>query len=213
MFVIGRNGRLYQYNKVTELWHEHHQSQHLVLSRLPGTAMRPSLFSLTGSLFMLSEDGGLVEYHWNAWDGWNWVEHGTPCKDVTLVAPPSPCFRGNQLFLIGSDGNIYLRYMDKLTWRWKNCGFPHNGDKATEHQTEMGAHDRKQVCINNDLTASLDNNMENPNDPNRNCDPKVCIQLSTLTYSYKSTANSDVKLILKSLQKHTGCSYKTNPIF
>lgn len=159
--------------------------------------MRPSLFSLTGSLFMLSEDGGLVEYHWNAWDGWNWVEHGTPCKDVTLVAPPGPCFHGNQLFLIGSDGNIYLRYMDQLTWRWKNIGFPHNGDKATDDQTETGGHCRKQeVCIDNDLTASLDNNMDNSNaDPNKNCDPKVCIQLSTLTYSYKSTANSDVKLI------------------
>ncbi|XP_038999032.1 uncharacterized protein LOC120124417 [Hibiscus syriacus] len=69
--VVGRNGRPYQYNKVTELWHEHHQSQHLVLSRLPGTAMRPSMFSLTGSLFMLSEDGRLVEYHWNTSDGWN----------------------------------------------------------------------------------------------------------------------------------------------
>ncbi|EOY32744.1 Uncharacterized protein TCM_040774 isoform 1 [Theobroma cacao] len=171
VFVVGRNGRLYQYNKVTELWHEHDQSQHLVLSRLPGTAMRPSLLSLTGSLFMLSEDGGLVEYHWNAWDGWNWVEHGTPCKDVTLVGPPGPCFEGNQLFLIGSDGNLYLRYMDQLTWRWKNCGFPRNGDKD---QTETGAHDAQQeVCIDNDITASLGNNMENPNDPHRNCDPKV----------------------------------------
>ncbi|OMO54503.1 hypothetical protein COLO4_36457 [Corchorus olitorius] len=170
VFVVGRNGRLYQYNKVTELWHEHHQSQHLVLSRLPGTAMRPSSLSLTGSLFMLSEDGGLVEYHWNAWDGWNWVEHGTPCKDVKLVGPPGPCFKGNQLFLIGSDGNVYLRYMDQLIWKWKNFGFPQNSDKATEDQI----HDAKQeVCINNDFTASLDNNMENSNDPNRNCDTKV----------------------------------------
>ncbi|TYH69810.1 hypothetical protein ES332_D05G077800v1 [Gossypium tomentosum] len=174
VFVVGRNGRLYQYNKVTELWHEHHQSQHLVLSRLPGTAMRPSFFSLTGSLFMLSEDGGLVEYHWNAWNGWNWVEHGTPSKDVTLVAPPSPCIKGNQLFLIGSDGNIYLRYMDQLIWRWKNCGFPQNGDGDTRDQTEMGANDRMQeVCMDNDPTANLDINLENPNDQNRKCDPKV----------------------------------------
>ncbi|KAG4129907.1 hypothetical protein ERO13_D09G109000v2 [Gossypium hirsutum] len=151
VFVVGRNGRLYQYNKVTELWHEHHQSQHLVLSRLPGTAIRPSFFSLTGSLFMLSEDGGLVEYHWNAWDGWNWVEHGTPCKDVNLVAPPGPFFKGNQLLLIGSDGNVYLRYMDQLTWRWKNSGSPHDRDKDTEDQTKM----------------------ENPNYSNGNCDPKV----------------------------------------
>ncbi|KAK8550680.1 hypothetical protein V6N12_039376 [Hibiscus sabdariffa] len=172
MFVVGRNGRLYQYNKVTELWHEHRQSQHLVLSRLPGTAMRPSFLSLTGSLFMLSEDGRLVEYHWNARDGWNWVEHGTPRKDVALVAPPSLC--GNQLFLIGSDGNIYLRYMDQLAWRWKNCGFPQKGDKATENQTKSGANDGMQeVCINNDLTATSDINTEKTNIPNRRCDPKV----------------------------------------
>lgn len=165
---------------MTELWHEHHQSQHLVLSRLPGTAMRPSFFSLTGSLFMLSEDGGLVEYHWNAWNGWNWVEHGTPSKDVTFVAPPSPCIRGNQLFLIGSDGNIYLRYMDQLIWRWKNCGFPQNGDGDTRDQTEMGANDRMQeVCMDNDLTANLGINLESPNDQNRKCDPKVCVYLST----------------------------------
>ncbi|KAL4282686.1 hypothetical protein GQ457_16G006740 [Hibiscus cannabinus] len=168
VFVVGRNGRLYQYNKVTELWHEHHQSQHLVLSRLPGTAMRPSIFSLTGSLFMLSEDGGLVEYHWNTWDGWSWVEHGTPCKDVTLVAPPGPCFKDNQLLLIGSDGNIYLRYKDQSTWRWKNCGFPQDRDKDNEDQTE-----KEEVCSGNDLTASLDNSMENSNDLNENCNPKV----------------------------------------
>ncbi|KAG5632339.1 hypothetical protein H5410_004056, partial [Solanum commersonii] len=65
VFVIRRNRRLYQYNKVTELWHEHYQSQHLVLSRSLVTAMRLSSLSLQGSLFMLSADGGLVEYNWN----------------------------------------------------------------------------------------------------------------------------------------------------
>ncbi|KAK4768493.1 hypothetical protein SAY87_003634 [Trapa incisa] len=57
MFVVGRNKRFYQYNKVTELWHEHSQSNHLVLSRSPGTAMPPSMASLASSLFMLFEDG------------------------------------------------------------------------------------------------------------------------------------------------------------
>ncbi|PQP98979.1 uncharacterized protein Pyn_36796 [Prunus yedoensis var. nudiflora] len=123
VFVVGRNGRLYQYNKVTELWHEHYQSQHLILSRLPGTAMRPSLLSLTGSLFMLSVDGGLVEYHWNTFDGWNWVEHGSPDKVVTFIGSPGPSFEGNQLFLIGSNGNVYLRYM-RNDMEVEECGFP-----------------------------------------------------------------------------------------
>ncbi|KAJ6948318.1 hypothetical protein NC651_002614 [Populus alba x Populus x berolinensis] len=174
VFVTGRNGRLYQYNKVTELWHEHYQSQHLVLSRSPGTAVRPSSLSLTGSLFMLSEDGGLVEYHWNTGDGWNWIEHGTPNKGVTLITSPSPCFEGNQLFLIGSDGKVYVRYMDKMTWRWKNCGFPHVGQLMNEDQTqEVGNDNNEEVCIDEDFAASLENVAKKYSDFNRNCDPKV----------------------------------------
>ncbi|KAL5221289.1 hypothetical protein ABZP36_026002 [Zizania latifolia] len=60
IFVVGRNGRLYQYRRITELWHKHYQSPHLVLSRLPGTAMRPFPLSLASSIFMVSEHGGLV---------------------------------------------------------------------------------------------------------------------------------------------------------
>ena len=169
MFVIGRNGRLYQFNKVTELWHEHRQSQHLVLSRLPGTAMRQSSQSLTGSLFMLSDDGGLVEYHWNAMEGWNWVEHGTPHRSVTLVGSPGPCFQGNQLFLIGSDGNVYLRYVDQTTWKWKNCGFPHVERKGNEDQGQVGENlGSEEVCTSEDFAAGFEKNEEN-------CDPKVSI--------------------------------------
>ncbi|KAH7560656.1 hypothetical protein JRO89_XS10G0063100 [Xanthoceras sorbifolium] len=172
VFVVGRNGRLYQYNKVTELWHEHYQSQHLIISLLPGTAMRTSSMSLTGSLFMLSQDGGLVEYHWNVWEGWNWVEHGAPDKGVTLVGSPGPCFEGNQLFLIGSDGKVYLRYMDQMTWRWKNCGFPHNGKKKDKNPRQVGDRDTKEeICIDEDFAAS--SKKEDLQRLNKNCNPKV----------------------------------------
>ncbi|XP_059665324.1 uncharacterized protein LOC132311439 [Cornus florida] len=174
VFVVGKNGRLYQYNKVTELWHEHYQSQHLLLSGLPGTAMRESSLSLTGSLFMLSEDGGLVEYHWNTLDGWNWVEHGTPDKTVTLAGSPGPCFGGNQLFLIGSDGKVYLRYLDQTTWKWKNFGFPFMKTTVVEDPREAKAKSRnEEVCTDEDFAARTDKNEENLNDINKNCDPKV----------------------------------------
>ncbi|KAL7596357.1 hypothetical protein Lser_V15G28313 [Lactuca serriola] len=126
VFVVGKDGRLYQYNKVTGLWHGHHQSQHMVLSRQPGTAMRPWSKSLTGSLFMISEDGRLIEYHWNQIDGWGWVEHGAPWLGVTLVGSTGPCVGGTHLFLIGSNGNVYIRYLDldQETWKWSDCGFP-----------------------------------------------------------------------------------------
>ncbi|KAI3687803.1 hypothetical protein L1987_81506 [Smallanthus sonchifolius] len=80
VFVVGMDGHLYQYNKVTGLWHGHHQSRHMVLSRQPGTAMRGSRQSLSGSLFMISEDGRLIEYYWNQMEGWGWVEHGIGIK-------------------------------------------------------------------------------------------------------------------------------------
>ncbi|XP_050369667.1 uncharacterized protein LOC126787803 isoform X2 [Argentina anserina] len=174
VFVFGRNGRLYQYNKVTELWHEHFQSRHLILSRLPGTAMRPSLLSLTGSLFMLSVDGGLVEYHWNPMDGWSWVEHGTPHKVVTLVGSPGPSLEGNQLFLIGSNGNVYLRYMDQMTWKWKNCGFPKMGYSIAEDGRQKERNNKEQkFCTNEDLAATSRKDSENVNHLSSDCNPEV----------------------------------------
>ncbi|KAL6499630.1 hypothetical protein OROGR_027540 [Orobanche gracilis] len=153
VFVIGNNGRLYQYNKVSGLWHQHYQSQHLVLSRSPGTSTRPLALSLGGSLFMLSEDGGLVEYHWSPIDGWNWVEHGQPRTNVRLVGAPGPCFGGTELFLIGSDGNVYLRYLDRGEWKWGNCGFPDIEPEVDDNEGELA----------DEKTRGID----------KNCNPKV----------------------------------------
>ncbi|XP_060216062.1 uncharacterized protein LOC132643611 isoform X2 [Lycium barbarum] len=171
VFVIGRNGRLYQYNKVTELWHEHYQSQHLVLSRSPGTAMRLSSLSLQGSIFMLSENGGLVEYNWNPSNGWNWIEHGTPEPSVILVGSPGPCFKGAHLFLVGSDGEVYLRFLDNGTWKWRCCGFPYMENKVKENEE----HDHKETCTYEDLAARLEKIEENLQALNKNCDSKVAI--------------------------------------
>ncbi|KAK3159883.1 hypothetical protein QOZ80_1BG0052290 [Eleusine coracana subsp. coracana] len=141
IFAVGRNGRLYQYNRITELWHRHYQSPHLVLSRSPGTAVRPSpQQSLAGSLFMVSEHGGLVEYHFGGpLDGWEWVEHGTPHRDVALVGAPGPCFDGAQLFVVGSDGQVYRRHLDaRRTWRWTSHGHPPSEPAAAHDQRCAG---------------------------------------------------------------------------
>lgn len=142
IFVVGSNGRLYQYNSVTELWHGHYQSPHLALSRSPGTATRPSPLSLTGSLFMISENGVLVEYNWNSLAGWEWVEHGTPYRDVTLVGAPGPSFDGNKLFVIGSDGQVYQRHLDQKAWKWKSHGYPYTENEATME-------DQKRAIVDN----------------------------------------------------------------
>ncbi|KAI6685485.1 hypothetical protein NL676_031398 [Syzygium grande] len=174
VFVVGTDGRLYQYNKVTELWHEHYQSRHLLLSRPPGTVMRPSSLSLEGSIFILSRDSGLVEYQWSTVDGWNWLEHGTPHKAVTLVSPPGPCFENNQLFVISSDGEVYLRYTEERTWKWKSFGYPYVGNTASEDQRETkvsGVNDA--VYIPEDTNAGVEKEPTQFDDLNRNCDTKV----------------------------------------
>ncbi|KAL5182015.1 hypothetical protein HKD37_01G002787 [Glycine soja] len=173
VFVIGINGRLYQYNKVTDLWHEHYHSQHLVLSQFSGTVIRPSLKTLSGSLFMLSREGGLVEYQWSSLYGWNWVEHGTPNRGVTLVGSTGPSFEGNQLFLIGSDGKVYLRYMDKMAWKWKDCGFPYVGNKLVEAHRHGGFQKEKVDCIDEDSASYLKKDQGNFGDLSIKCDSKV----------------------------------------
>lgn len=144
--------------------------------------MRPSSLSLTGSLFMLSEDGGLVEYHWSTGEGWNWVEHGTPNKGVTLITSPSPCFEGNQLFLIGSDGKVYMRYMDQMTWSWKNCGFPYVRKTRDEYQRQEEAGEKnEEVCIDKDISASLEKDAEAFSDLNGKCNAKVSMIMLTIS--------------------------------
>ncbi|CAN4119852.1 unnamed protein product [Withania somnifera] len=176
VFVIGRNGRLYQYNKVTDLWHEHYQSIHLILSRSLGTAMRLSSLSLQGSLFMLSVDGGLVEYNWNPSKGWNWIEHGTPDPSVILVGSPGPCFTGAHLFLVGSDGKVYLRFLDNGTWNWRGYGFPYMENKVKENEEHVpDNHDHKEICTYDDLASHLEKIEENLQALNKNCDSKVAL--------------------------------------
>ncbi|KAD4384466.1 hypothetical protein E3N88_24634 [Mikania micrantha] len=161
VFVVGTDGHLYQYNKVTGLWHGHHQPLHMVLSRQPGTAMRGSQKSLSGSLFMISEDGRLVEYYWNPMDGWGWVEHGSPSPGVTLVGSTGPCLAGNQLFLIGSNGNVYLRYWDQTIWKWSDFGFP---------SAENIVNEEEEICIDKDIRVKARKEYQKETE---NCDPKV----------------------------------------
>ncbi|GFQ01233.1 hypothetical protein PHJA_002267200 [Phtheirospermum japonicum] len=174
VFVVGENGRLYQYNKISGLWHEHYQSQHLVLSRSPGTAVRPSVFSPRGSIFMLSEDGGLVEYKWSSADGWNWIEHGQPGTNVTLVGAPGPCFRGTELFLIGSDGNVYRRYLDQGEWKWEDCGFPYIAQEVDGNERQVAEKARNdESCDDGEIAAGFENVDGKFRGIDKNCNPKV----------------------------------------
>lgn len=177
IFVVGQNGRLYQYNRITELWHKHYQSPHLVLSRSPGTAIRPSVLSLAGSIFMISDNGGLVEYHWDSLDGWEWVEHGTPYRDVLLVGAPGPFFDDTQLFVIGSDGQVYRRHWDQRTWKWTCHGFPHSEPSSIEDQRIKG----NKKCATDDNVASYKNEARYPDGYSRNCNEKVKEENNTTT--------------------------------
>lgn len=146
--------------------------------------MRLSSLSLQGSLFMLSEDGGLVEYQWNPLsNGWNWIEHGTPDPSVILVGSPGPCFKGAHLFLIGSDGKVYLRFLDNGTWKWRGCGFPYIESKVKENEEHVSdPHDRTETCSYDDLAARLEIIEQNLQASNKNCDSKVCVYRQYFLY-------------------------------
>ncbi|RRT77201.1 hypothetical protein B296_00010094 [Ensete ventricosum] len=172
IFVVGQNGRLYQYNRITELWHKHYQSPHLVLSRSPGTAIRPSVLSLAGSIFMISDNGGLVEYQWDSLDGWEWVEHGTPYRDVLLVGAPGPCFDDTQLFVIGSDGQVYRRHWDRRTWKWTCHGFPHSEPSSIEEDQRLKGN-KNCATDDDDNVANHKNEAHYPDGYSRNCNEKL----------------------------------------
>ncbi|RWW22475.1 hypothetical protein BHE74_00008573 [Ensete ventricosum] len=173
IFVVGQNGCLYQYNRITELWHKHYQSPHLVLSRSPGTAIRPSVLSLAGSIFMISDNGGLVEYQWDSLDGWEWVEHGTPYRDVLLVGAPGPCFDDTQLFVIGSDGQVYRRHWDRRTWKWTCHGFPHSEPSSIEEDQRIKGNKNCATDDDDDNVANHKNEAHYPDGYSRNCNEKV----------------------------------------
>ncbi|KAK6144061.1 hypothetical protein DH2020_020881 [Rehmannia glutinosa] len=110
-----------------------------------------------GLSFMLSEDGGLVEYQWSSTDGWNWIEHGQPRTNVTLVGAPGPCFRGSELFLIGSDGNVYIRYLDQGEWKWGDCGFPYVAQKVDDGERQVAEKaGNGEICVDKGLAAGFE---------------------------------------------------------
>lgn len=129
--------------------------------------MRPSALSLQSSLFMVSEAGGLVEYHWNSLDGWMWIEHGTPNEGVTIVGAPGPSFEDHQLFLVGSDGKVHLRYFDLGDWKWRNFGFPNLESRSVEQEREEKLKHQRENCLNDNAEKAKARKM------NKSCDPKV----------------------------------------
>eukprot|EP00249_Psilotum_nudum_P011412 c23156_g1_i1 orf=71-1756(+) len=124
VFVVGSDGQLYHFNRVTQNWHAHSQPVHIVLSRIPGTVIRPTYESMVGSLFMRSEDGELVEFHWDNSDGWTWIDHGAPESGIALATSPGPSLGSWRLFVIASNGHVFSRYFVGNQWIWVDHKYP-----------------------------------------------------------------------------------------
>ncbi|BBN02887.1 hypothetical protein MPTK1_2g18990 [Marchantia polymorpha subsp. ruderalis] len=124
VFVVGADGKLYHFNRVTRLWISHFQPNNVLLSPITGTVVRPNIQSTRGSLFMRSEDGGLVEFHWDTFAGWKWTDHSFPDYKVTLSTSPGPNIGNKRLFVVGSDGKLYSRFWDETRWSWCDHGHP-----------------------------------------------------------------------------------------
>ncbi|CAM6104128.1 unnamed protein product [Calypogeia fissa] len=124
VFVAGLDGRLYHFNRVTRQWISHHQPSNVLLSPVTGTVIRPNIQSTRGSLFLRTEDGGLIEFHWDTYEGWKWTDHGFPEPGVTLATAPGPNISNKRLFVVGSDGRLFSRFWDEARWAWFDHGHP-----------------------------------------------------------------------------------------
>ncbi|GBG72662.1 hypothetical protein CBR_g12234 [Chara braunii] len=108
VFVVGTDGLLYEYNRVTEQWKQHKQPSHIRLSPLPAAVMRPSLQSMIGSLFMRAEDGGMVGF-----------------------------IDDQSVFVIGTDGHIYERLRHGKSWQWIDHNYPGEGSLDGEQERQQ----------------------------------------------------------------------------
>ncbi|XP_024540156.1 uncharacterized protein LOC112349635 [Selaginella moellendorffii] len=130
IFVIGTNGKLYQFNRVTSFWHTYQQQPtQLRLSPIPGVVYRPSFLSTSGSLFMRSENGNLVEFGWDSANGWFWSDHGTPAPNSYVATSPGPCMdEDGSVFVVSSTGRVHARQLFGGKWRWRDFGHPLAGE-------------------------------------------------------------------------------------
>lgn len=102
VFVVARDGLLHKYNSVSGVWHSS-EAPGAKLALVPGAAVRAP-DGPAGSLFLVTQDGAMVErsWEWREEDSlpgrWKWVAHGKPAADVTLAsAPPTHSSRPHVL--------------------------------------------------------------------------------------------------------------------
>lgn len=57
---------------------------------------------------------------------WVWSDHGTPAPGVGLVGRPTTVVYANSLytFVVGTDGQLYLRSWNGVAWSWIAAGAP-----------------------------------------------------------------------------------------
>jgi hypothetical protein len=57
---------------------------------------------------------------------WVWSDHGTPGAGIGLVGRPTTIVYGNSLytFIVGTDGQLYLRSWNGIAWSWVSAGTP-----------------------------------------------------------------------------------------
>jgi hypothetical protein len=120
VFFVGSNGRLYELTG--QQWQDHN-SPGSRLAALPGTPLKDTN-SGVGSLFLVAQDGRLVERWFNRQSAWEWISHGLP--PGAKVASPPAASKGT-VFLVGDTGELFERFWDGK-WQWRAHGSPPNTD-------------------------------------------------------------------------------------
>ena len=110
LFVI-RGGRLWEHDILTRTWKKHPRACTVGLWTAP-------LILNDYHIFCLGKNNKLYEY-WLTNDGWQWVSHKNPGKDITAIGAPMH----HRIFCAVEGGSLVERYWSAETgWQWHNHG-------------------------------------------------------------------------------------------
>jgi hypothetical protein len=101
-----------QFNLVVRKWSFFGQPSYIQLAPQPGATVRPP-GTTRGSLFLRSENRGLVEIYWGG-GAWAWNEHGqVPGRSLSITAPVGPAVTlpggWASVLVVCSNGEVYER--------------------------------------------------------------------------------------------------------
>ncbi|XP_066923943.1 uncharacterized protein [Clytia hemisphaerica] len=129
LFVVGRHGHLWE-RVYTSSWKWVDHGVPPFLTGFDRLKSMPCVL-MDGKLFIVTNDGILVEHVYGTDGRWHWVDHGKPTDEngrilATLDATKCVASQGNnrhRVFVLGRDNRLYQRWWVNGAWNWRSHYF------------------------------------------------------------------------------------------